>query len=266
MIEFSKTPSVSTDFKTMVGLYRYYSKSVKVPRVLIYDQSKKIVPFVYAIFRKPPGVSLCSIWNGLDNETRTMVLHQTFAEIKKINQHSPSFLNRPNYIYNYSKRKSSIHKLTSRCLKSNLSHGTKTKIKNYVREYLPLLREETLVPTYGLFKFDYVFIDHKTVTGLTGFNNLIITSNDYLLESLFRMASDFLQAPFSRCYADPKAKLGFDRLLEIVEDELPEIFQYRDFEKRLGLYLLERSMKHYLKSNNHGSIRQEIEDILEIFG
>ncbi len=266
MIEFSKNPSASSDFKTMVDLYRYYSKSVNVPRVLIYDQSRKIVPFVYAIFRKPAGKPLCSIWNSLEKSTRSSILHQTFGEIKKINQHSPSVLHKPKFVVNFSKRKSSIHKLTSRCLKSNLSQGTKTKIKNFVREYLPLLREETLVPTYNLFKFDFVFVKEDKVTGLTGFNHLIVTSNDYILESLFRMASDFLQSPFSRCYTDPKRKIGFDNLLEIVEDELPEIFQYREFDKRLGLYLLERSMRHYLKSKDHGSIRQEIDDILEVFG
>lgn len=221
---------------------------------------------MYAIYRKPSGVPLCRLWNTLQEDQRSKILHQTFSAIKQINQHNPSILHKPSNVINYSKRKSSIHKLTSRCLKSALPQSIKVKIKNYVRENLPLLREENLVPTYNVFKFDFVFVEEDRLTGLTGFNNLVITSNDYLLESLFRMASDFLHAPFSRCYSDPKEKIGYDNLLEIVEDELPEIFQYRNFEKRLGLYLLERSMRHYLKSKDHISIKQEIHDILEIFG
>lgn len=41
MIEFSKQKGPFTHFKTTVDLYRYYGKSIQVPRVLIYDQSKK---------------------------------------------------------------------------------------------------------------------------------------------------------------------------------------------------------------------------------
>lgn len=264
IIEFSKFPKSRSDFKMMIDLYRYYSKDVKVLPVLIYDESKKIVPLIYSIFRKPLGEPLCKSWNILSQQSKRQIAHEVFSEIKKINMNTPHFMVKEKYVVDFRKRKASIQRIVSNSLKSDLPQQVKNRIKYYVRVNLPLLKEETLVPTYNTFKFDYVFINNGHVSALSGFNQLIITSNDYILESLYRMASDFLNAPFSRCYSDTFGTKGMDDILEWIEDEIPEIFQYRMFEKRIGLYLLERSLRHYLKSHSK-YVLDEIVSILDIF-
>ncbi len=265
IVEFAKYPSEKEKIRTTVALYRHYSNIIPTAKVSLYDESKKIVPMIYAIYEKPKGDPICKIWNSLSVKERKKYVHEAMGYVRTINQNPPSIFQDPRFTIDYRTRSANLKRLTNQVLRSSLSSQMKNRIKKVIRQYLPALKEEILVPTYKVFKLDYVFVDEGVVTGLIGLDNLVVTSNDYILESIYRIASDFLQAPFSRCYADQKVKHGFELLPEWVEDVMPELFQHQAFDKRVTLYLLERSLKLFLKYPTNEGIIEELQGILDLF-
>jgi len=254
-------------FEMEVYFYNFLKNKIFVPEIKIFDKSKDIYEKYFMIYLKIEGDNLYSIWHLLNNDERRNIIKQLCSILKIINK-SPykrftkrfkinSSMNWHDKIIN--KIQNSLKDIEkNKLLSSEFIHV----IKKFVKNNHNVLKEQKMALVYWDAHFDNILIQDTKIVGMLDFEKTEISSIDFVLDIIKRM----VECP--KKYMSEKSerfakKEDYAQLLDWFCEFYPELFNFKDLDKRLDLYAIEYDLKNLIKYPNAKEIKQTIAKIIK---
>ena len=130
--------------------YKHFENLLPVPKVIVYDDSKKLIKNNFLIYHKIKGDNLYSKWHLFDNQTRREIIKQLSQILKqidemKIDEEISKKLDLDLSLNWHDKMLQLIQSTISKIeIEKLLPENLLNKIKLYVNENHHLLREEKM--------------------------------------------------------------------------------------------------------------------------
>ena len=234
-------------FRNEVRLYDYFHSKLPVPRLLTYDDSWSLVPRHYMIYERIGGENLYNVWHKLSDEQRRQIVKQLCKYLRIINGTNISDLPKDVEIPPVSKWREVILGQIDSYLKSAQIMGTLTKedisgVRQYSERHAGNLDEQVITLVFWDVHFDNILVKHDKIVGLLDLERTELASIDFVLDTVKRMV-DFPKKYASE-YAEQFVKgEDYARLLDWYKEFYPELFKFRNLERRLDLYALAHDLK-----------------------
>jgi len=249
-------------FAREVFLFNFLKKELPVPKIIVYDESKKIYDKQYMIYHKIQGDNLYSKWHLLTNDERRNIIRQLCDVLKKMNnvsykEYAGKFSKNEKVDWQkiiISRIKKSLKKVKDRKL---ISPDFIKAIQNFTRDNRDVLKKQKLALVYFDAHFDNVLIKDKQMVGLLDLERTEIASIDFTLDIIKRMVDipHKYMSEESEKYCKPE---DYANLLEWFKEFYPELFNFEDIDKRLALYAVEHDLKDLLLWPDIDNIKRTI--------
>ena len=216
--------------KNEIEFYKKNGGNGFFPRLIAYDDSKSVIPFIYTIEEKIQGTLLFDLWENMNNSQRIDILNQLLAILKSI--HKPV-----EYKGDYADIVLDIYnKNLENCIEKNI-------FKKEEINYLENLKK-IIINSFDDVKMGYIHGDIH-------FNNIIVNDSgiklidfecykkapiDLEFDSLNRMIRNpksFVKNGESGIYYDPREYL---MVMDFFKQAYPSICQREGFDDRLIIY------------------------------
>lgn len=234
------------DFEREVTFYKFFSGKIPVPKIVLYDKSKKIYNKDFMVYIKLHGDNLYSKWHLMTWPQRKNIIKQLCKILKNINKtdykkHAKDFklnarLNWHDKIYD--KIFSHLRKVSS---KKIIPKDFIDDIKKYVEANHQVLKEQNIALVYWDAHFDNILIRNNEIVGILDFERTELASIDFTLDIIRRMVN-YPKKYITKDFEKYARKKDYSRLLVWFKEFYPELFKFKNLEKRLNLY----SIKHDL--------------------
>lgn len=220
--------SKENQFDVEAGFYKSNQKSGTIPALYRYDQSKKIVPYVYEIIEKVNGKSVYYDWYKMNETQREALVRQLVTVIKNI--HAKEY---PAYDW-------------SSCIKGRiLSCFEQTKdmfneeergiILASLEKYDKLLCDNRFCLIHNDLHFDNILLDDQGAIKLIDFNDSIVAPFDFDLRLLYM--SVFLPWKWANIEMDPLQKPeDYQNLFQYILKYYAELREVGFLEERMRIY------------------------------
>lgn len=220
-------------FEMEVFLYNLFKNKIPVPKIKIFDNSKKIYNKIFMIYPKIKGDNLYSEWHLLSNNKRKNIIKQLCNILKTINK-TPyyGFVNWHDKILN--QIKNSLKKIKHKKL---LPIKLIQIINKFVNNNHHVLYEQKLALVYWDAHFDNILIRNNKIVGILDFERTEVSSIDFILDIVKRMA-DYPKKYMSRKYEKFAKKEDYAKLLDWFKEFYPALFDFENLDKRLDLYAI----------------------------
>lgn len=207
------------------------------PNLIVYDDTKKILPYIYTIEEKINGNNLFEIWSTIDDKSKKKILFSLVEVLRKIHKTVEPFQ------YNELTFLNQFDELYQKCIKRNIFSKKET-------EYLQSLRLHMIEPLHnakvgyihGDLHFNNIFWTGDKIK-LIDFENYGISYIDKDFDSLNRMSRN----PSSFLYSDNKRiKCNFkdyEMIMDYFKEIYPEICKEEQYDDRLLIYDCINSIK-----------------------
>ena len=244
-----------------------YKDKIPVPKIIHYDNTKKIYHKNYLLYFKVHGDNLYSKWHLMSDTDRKKIIKQLCEILKTIN-------NTPyEHFIEYFKLHSSINweneidfKITNllQDIESQklLSNEFIKKIRDYVKENKYVLADQKTVLVYWDAHFDNILIKDNKIIAILDFERTDLASIDFVLDIVKRM-SEHPNHYISRKYAKYAKKEDYKNLLKRYKKFYPELFEFNNLDIRLDLYLIEHVLKNILDQSDVVYFKQRIAKIVK---
>ncbi len=249
-------------FEREAFFYNFFKDKIQVPKVISYDNSKKTYNKFFLIYHKISGDNLYSRWHLMNNPERRQIIKQFCKILRKINKSAykkfaiqlklDSALNWHNKII--SQIQSSLKKIENRKL---LSAKIVQKIKKFVKANHQVLTEQKIALVYWDAHFDNILIKNHKIVGILDFERTELSSIDFVLDVIKRMVDypkKYMSEEFEK-FAKPE---DYSQLLKWFQGFYPELFAFKNLDKRLNLYAIEHDLDTLLGWPNSKEVRQMI--------
>jgi aminoglycoside phosphotransferase (APT) family kinase protein len=249
-------------------LYGYFQSKLPVPQLIAYSDEKTIIPYSFMLYPRLPGENVYNVWHLMTVKQRTDIVKQLCVMLKLIND--TNLIDLPSEIaLKPVKNNCWREEITSRIYKyleivksmQSLSSETIDRVERFVEDNSHCLNDQKLALTYWDIHFDNVLVNKTNgqITGLLDFERTDIASVDFVLETVKRMVD------FPKKYMSEYAEQFFTKnedyaeLLNWYQEFYPELFAFKDMEKRLALY----SLAHDLEDLENWPQVQQLKDNIE---
>jgi len=240
-------------FKKEVFLYAFFRNKIPVPKILIYDNSKKIYKKSFMIYRKIHGDNLYSKWHLMSNSERKNIVKQLCDILKIINKASfGKSLNWHDKILN--QIKNSLKKIED---KKILSKEFIQTIRNFVKTNHSVLKVQKISLVYWDAHFDNILMKNNKIVGILDFERTEMASIDFNLDIIKRMV-EYPKKYMSKDFEKFAKKEDYAKLLDWFKEFYPALFAFKNLDKRLDLYALEHDLDTLLSWPNSNEVKQMI--------
>lgn len=235
------------NFEKEVFFYNCFRDKIAVPKIKVYDHSKKTYPKSFMIYSRIEGDNLYSKWHLLSDSQRKNIIKQLCNILRVINNTSyPKFAKK-------FKMNSSInwHNKIINKIKHSLKRIEKRKIipkefiqsiKDFVKENHHALREQKIALVYWDAHFDNILVKNNKIVGILDFERTELASIDFTLDIIKRIV-DFPKKYMSKESEKFAKKEDYAQLLVWFQEFYPELFDFQDIDKRLDLYAIEHDLE-----------------------
>jgi aminoglycoside phosphotransferase len=210
-----------------------------VPELVVADNSRVQIDKPYLIYKKIPGRSGGHVWHQLSDEQRREIIKELCRQVKIIssiepNAQLPTDQTWRGKIIGALQRDMAIIKD-----KNLLPDQTQEKIQQYVHVNEHVLDEQKLALLYWDVGLDNVIVDEQgKMDGLIDLEHVEAGSIDYLLD-IVRQMERYPWLTLSEEMEEHANKKDYQHLMAWFKEFYPELFDFKDLEKRLDLYELE---------------------------
>lgn len=226
-------------------LYSYFNGKLPVPKIIKFDDSKKLYNYSYMIYHKIKGDNLYDVWHTYSEAQRKSVIQQLCNMLKTISQTPRQALNNI-FDEQESSWQDSLSNKISQSLKTIqaehlLSDEVIGKISKYVKQNISVLAEQDVKLTYWDCHFDNILVSDSKIVGLLDFERTEFVSIDFTLDIVKRMVE--YPKKYASAHAEQfiKAK-DYQNLMQYFKDYYPELFDFNKLDTRLNIYDLERTL------------------------
>ena len=221
---------------------------VPAPKVIPSDASRTLLDRVYMIYHRIPGQNLYSRWHLLSVAQRRKLTRQICEILRLINETPYDGFARE---FGIDTRQSWRDKMRFRLdgwlekvsERDLLPAETLARTRRFLDENLGVLRSQNMALTYHDPHFDNIIVsdDDKWIAGVLDFERTDILSIDFVLDLVRRMASR--PGKYASEESEPFTKTeDYSELVQWYEEFYPELFDFKDLDKRLDIYTIEHSL------------------------
>lgn len=254
------------NFEKEVYFYNFFKNKIPVPELIFYDNSKSIYDKHYMIYHKIPGVTLYTKWHLITKSQRKSFIKQLCSILKKINHSSfedfEKTFNQPsNFIWHdriISKINKSLKKVQT---KKILSQDFINKIKGFAKDNQNVLKEQKIALVYWDSHFDNILIQDNKIVGILDFERTELASIDFTLDLIRRMI-DYPKKYMSPEYEKFARKDDYRELLVWFKTFYPELFNFKNLDKRLDLYSIKHDLDTLLGWPNSDEVKEMIAKVV----
>jgi len=229
-------------FRKEVYFYQLFKDRLPVPEVIALDESKKIIDQVYMIYPAIKGDNLYARWHLLSNPEMKNVFKQ-ICDILMTISHEPAeeFIKKFEIKAQQSWQDNIFNQLKADLKiianKKLLSADFIKAIKKYLKDNYQILAEEKMALVFWDAHFDNFIIKDKKIVGILDFERTDWSSIDYNLDVINRMVKEphkYVSEESDKYIKDK----DYADLLTWFKEFYPELFKFKNLEKRLDIYTL----------------------------
>lgn len=262
IIKICEDESNQKNFEAEVFLYKLFQDQIPVPKIILFDKSKKVYKKFFMIYPKIEGENLYTQWHLLTNKQRKKIIKQLCGILKIINKTPPvefvKKFNGKNPISWHDKVINNIQNSLKKVAKNKLLPPELIKIiKKFINENHLVLNEQNLALVYWDAHFDNILVQGTKIVGILDFERTDVSSIDFGLDIIKRMV-EYPKKYMSEKFEKFAKKEDYALLLEWFREFYPELFQFKDLEKRLALYALEHDLDTLIWYPNSSQVKQMI--------
>jgi len=249
-------------FETEVFFYNFFKDKISVPKISVFDKSKSIYGKFFMIYPKIEGDNLYAKWHLLSNEQRKIIIKQLCDILKVINK-SPNdeFLQKfdVNFSDNWHDKilnqiQNSLKKIEEKKL---LSPEFIKVIKKFAEDNHNVLKEQKLALVYWDAHFDNILVQDTKIVGILDFERTEVSSMDFVLDIVKRMV-EYPKKYMSEKFEKFAKKEDYAHLLDWFQEFYPELFDFKNLDKRLDLYAVEHDLDTLIWYPNSVEVKQMI--------
>ena len=249
-------------FETEVFFYNFFKDKIPVPIIKVFDKSKSIYGKFFMIYPKIEGDNLYAKWHLLSNEQRKIIIKQLCDILKVINK-SPNdeFLQKfdVNFSDNWHDKilnqiQNSLKKIEEKKL---LSPEFIKVIKKFAEDNHNVLKEQKLALVYWDAHFDNILVQDTKIVGILDFERTEVSSMDFVLDIVKRMV-EYPKKYMSEKFEKFAKKEDYAHLLDWFQEFYPELFDFKNLDKRLDLYAVEHDLDTLIWYPNSVEVKQMI--------
>jgi len=255
------------NFEKEVFFYDFFKDKIPVPKVIFYDNSKSIYNKFFIIYPKIQGDNLYAKWHLMSNNERKDIIGQLCDFLKVINNADYSKFVEKFKISNTINWKKSIESKIQKSLqelktRKILSEEFVKKIQKFVENNKSVLDEQKISLVYWDAHFDNILVKDNKVIGILDFERTELASIDFVLDILKRMMN------YPKKYMSEESekfakKEDYKNLLDWFQEFYPELFDFKELEKRLDLYDIESNLKGLIGWPNVIELKQQLAIIVK---
>ncbi len=257
-------------FESEVFFYNFFKDKIPVPKIKVFDKSKSIFGKLFTIYPKIEGDNLYAKWHLLSDDQRKIIIKQLCDILKVINK-SPydEFLQK--FAVNFSdnwhdKILNQIQNLLEKIeQKKLLSPEFIQAIRKFVANNHYVLKEQRLALVYWDAHFDNILVQDMKIVGILDFERTEVSSMDFVLDIVKRMV-EHPKKYMSEKFEKFAKKEDYAHLLEWFQEFYPELFEFKNLEKRLNLYSIEHDLDTLLWYPDSTEVKQIIAKTVEYKG
>ena len=250
------------NFEREVFFYELFKTKLPVPKIKIFDKSKKIYGKFFMIYPKIEGDNLYSKWHLINDKERKGIVKQLCNLLRVINKTKydrfvKKFkikLSNDWHGKTLSKLRNSLKKVSRKKL---LSQKFIEVIKNFIDDNHHILKEQKMALVYWDVHFDNILVQGNKVVGILDFERTEIASMDFALDIVKRMA-DYPKKYMSEKSEKFARKKDYAKLLDWFKEFYPELFKFNDLDRRLGLYSVGHDLDTLIWYPKSKEVRQMI--------
>lgn len=227
--------------------YNIFKNKLPVPKVLVFDESKRIYDKSYFIYEYIEGDNLYLKWLLLNDLERKSIIHQLCLILKTVNNEPMSnFADIFKQDVNYTWKSYIIDKIKNSLViikqKKLLDESIIIKIEDFVKMNSFALERFEYCLVYWDAHFDNILVDNNNnISGVLDFERVDIVSKDYILDVICRM-QNYPKKYMNQKFEQFAKEEDYQNLVKWFEEFYPEAFNFQYLEKRLQFY----SLKHDL--------------------
>jgi len=235
------------NFRKEVFFYDLFKESLPVPKISVYDNTKGLYDKDFIIYPKIQGDNLYSKWHLMSDNERKNMIKQLCQILKTINA-TPY----KQYLKEFKISEKTIwHDKIVNEINSSLKHIEKesllpdefsSAIRKFVKQNHEVLREQKMGLVYWDSHFDNILVRNNKIVGILDFERTEFLSIDFVLDIVKRM-QEFPSKYMSEESEKFAKKKDYQNLLKWFEIFYPELFKFKNLDKRLALYTLEHDLK-----------------------
>lgn len=249
-------------FEREVFFYNLFRDKIPVPKIRVFDNTKKIYGKFFMIYPKIEGNNLYSRWHLLSNEERKKIIGQLCEILREINK-SPydEFVKKFKLNSSVSWHDKILNQIQNSLneieKKELLSSGFIQVIKKFVEANHHVLAEQRIALVYWDAHFDNILIRDTQIVGIVDFEETELSSIDFVLDIVKRMV-EYPKKYMSEEFEKFARKEDYAQLLNWFREFYPELFYFKDLDKRLDLYAVEHDLDTLLDWPNSNDVKQMI--------
>ena len=251
-------------FSLEAKLYDRFKDELPVPQLLAFDVSKSVLPKMYLLYRLIEGENLYNVWHAYPDETRKAIIGQLCGMLRHVAETDTESLTeflKPVVSW---KRVvlGRIKKYTAICAEAGTLTALQVpKIEQFCSEYGDCLDEQRIALVYWDAHFDNILVKDGKIVGLLDFERTELASIDFMLDIVKRMV-EFPKKYMSE-YAEQFAKdEDYAKLLDWYKDYYPELFDFKQLERRLDFYSLAHDLEDLENWPNVQSLKDNVDKVL----
>lgn len=254
------------NFEREVFFYDLFRDKIPVPRIISYDNSKKLYNKFFTIYHKIQGDNLYSKWHLISNSERKSIIKQLCGILEEISK-APyekfvkQFQLNPSVDWQdkiLSKIKNSLNKVGNKEL---ISSEFIQEINNFVEANQNALTEQKIALVYWDAHFDNIIVKDSKIVGILDFERTELASIDYNLDIIKRMV-DYPKKYMSEEFEKYAKKEDYSQLLIWFQEFYPELFEFKNLDKRLDLYSIEHDLDTLLEWPSSNEVKQMIAKVV----
>lgn len=273
ILRINKLGKISDNcFKKAYFLYDFFKDKIPCPEVLVFDDSNKIIPYTYGIYKMIKGDNLAYVWHTYTEKEKELIIKQIcnklliplyntkysekFKKFKEARYSLNSNIDWHNTIY------TEINFYLSKIKDKKLLDSKKIqKIENFISKYHNLFKESNIFLTFWDLHFNNVIVKNKKVVGFIDFDAIVYASLDNPLAVVKRIMIQ-PKVYVSKDFAKNINSKDYENLFFWYKKYFPEMFNFKNLDKRLDFYLLSSYLKHYEVFAKSQELEKRIDEII----
>lgn len=235
------------NFQREICFYDFFKDQLAVPKIIVHQEN-------YLIYHKIKGDNLYSKWHLMNTKQRKSIVKQLCNSLKIINQapHQGAEINWQEHILE--KINTSLNKIKQ---KKTISLDFIQAIEKFVFENKHVLIEQKLALVYWDAHFDNILVQDNKIVGVLDFERTQQSSIDFGLDIIKRMQEYPKKYMSEESEKFCQAK-DYANLLEWFKEFYPELFNFKNLNRRLDLYAIEHDLNTLLDWPDSDEVKQMI--------
>ncbi len=249
-------------FEIEVFCYDFFKDKIPIPKISVFDKSKKIYDKFFMIYPKIEGDNLYSKWHLLNNDQRKNIIKQ-LCDILKVISESPydEFLQKfeINFSDNWHDKIINQIQISLKQIeeKKLLSPKFIQVIKKFVDDNEAVLKYQKMALVYWDAHFDNILVQNTNIVGILDFERTEVSSVDFNLDIIKKMV-EYPKKYMSEKFEKFAKKEDYVYLLDWFQEFYPELFKFENLDKRLDLYAIEHDLDTLIWYPNSIEVKQMI--------